>query len=356
MRRVNFLFLVILGLFFTACGSSDDTWGDWGKSTEFGGIPRVGAVSFTINNVAYVGLGYNAEMTTIKVKELKDFWKFENGSWVQIADFPGDPRYNAVAFVVGNKAYVGTGYKATRQDQTEEYFKDFYVFDATTGTWDPTPITTFPGVPRRDAIAFSIGNKGYVGTGGTDANITVSDIYSYDPSTGVWANTNFSGDARRGAVSFVIGNEAIVCLGGTTMSGGSFKVDVLKYNPTSGWSHCAPLADRDGQGWDNDYGKIPRSYAVAFVSDLDSPGEPKGYIATGTGSSPRTCWEYNIKTDRWIEVTSLPAMMASRVNAVGFSLGNYGYVSLGGTAVETAAYRDTWKFIPGVDEDDNNDF
>lgn len=28
MKRVNFLCLVLLGLFFTACHSNDDTWGD----------------------------------------------------------------------------------------------------------------------------------------------------------------------------------------------------------------------------------------------------------------------------------------------------------------------------------------
>ena len=34
----------LLGLFFTACHSNDDTWGDWSRSFSFGGFPRTGAV------------------------------------------------------------------------------------------------------------------------------------------------------------------------------------------------------------------------------------------------------------------------------------------------------------------------
>ena len=34
MKRVNFLCLVLLGLFFTACHSNDDTWGDWSRSSS----------------------------------------------------------------------------------------------------------------------------------------------------------------------------------------------------------------------------------------------------------------------------------------------------------------------------------
>ena len=72
MKRVNFLCLVLLGLFFTACHSNDDTWGDWSRSFSFGGFPRTGAVTFTIDDVVYVGLGFNILLDQ-QDKTLTDF-------------------------------------------------------------------------------------------------------------------------------------------------------------------------------------------------------------------------------------------------------------------------------------------
>ena len=60
MKKVNFLCLILLGLFFSACHSNDDTWGDWSKSYEFSGTGRTHAVRFKIvdeaNNKEYVYL------------------------------------------------------------------------------------------------------------------------------------------------------------------------------------------------------------------------------------------------------------------------------------------------------------
>lgn len=124
MKRVNFLCLVLLGLFFTACHSNDDTWGDWSRSFSFGGFPRTGAVTFTIDDVVYVGLGFNIQLDQ-QDKTLTDFWMYKDRIWTQIADFPGEGRYGAVAFVVDGKAYVGTGYRPDQNTTTEQYFNDF---------------------------------------------------------------------------------------------------------------------------------------------------------------------------------------------------------------------------------------
>ena len=45
MKKVNFLCLIMLGLFFVACHSNDDTWGDWSRGYSFSGKPRTGAVT-----------------------------------------------------------------------------------------------------------------------------------------------------------------------------------------------------------------------------------------------------------------------------------------------------------------------
>ena len=361
MKRVNFLCLVLLGLFFTACHSNDDTWGDWSRSFSFGGFPRTGAVTFTIDDVVYVGLGFNIQLDQ-QDKTLTDFWMYKDRIWTQIADFPGEGRYGAVAFVVDGKAYVGTGYRPDQNTTTEQYFNDFYCYDPSTNRWSDAPVTYLPdgAVARRDAVAFSLKGKGYVGTGIAKGAQVIKDMYCFDGTN--WTSVGFPGDARCGASAFVIGNKAVICLGAGATSG-NYRYDVLVYdgdledvnNPTRAWiTDRHALVDKDGIGWDNDYNRIPRAYAVAFTSNRD--GKMKGYIATGSGNYSNTCWEYDIERDRWDEVTELPSMMSRRSYAVGFSIDNYGYVTLGGASVGKVIDTDMWKFTPGIDEDDDNDY
>jgi len=94
MKRFLFLLTTILTAFIANAGIE-----------TFNGAARDGAVSFTIGDVVYVGLGFNSNGT------LKDFWKYskEDDAWTQIADFAGDARTNAVAFTLNGKGYVGLG-------------------------------------------------------------------------------------------------------------------------------------------------------------------------------------------------------------------------------------------------------
>ena len=182
MKKVNFLCLIMLGLFFVACHSNDDTWGDWSRGYPFSGRPRTGAVTFTLNGEVYVGLGRNEDVEE-KDKYLTDFWKFNGTRWVSVASFPTVGRAGAVAFVVGEEghqvAYVGTGYREYLGDET--YYDDFYTFDGV--SWSATAVTTLPKPAdrkdggRRDGIAFSLNGKGYVGTGLVSGGMVVNDIY-----------------------------------------------------------------------------------------------------------------------------------------------------------------------------------
>lgn len=364
MKRVIFLCLMAFGLCITACHSNDDTWGDWSKTSEFAGKARTGAVSFKIGEIVFVGLGYNAEATNKKDYALRDFWKFDGTTWTQMKDsFPATGRYGSIAFAIGNKAYVGTGFLPTDKDFEKRYFDDIYECEYIGGelVWNKTQLTSVPGDGRCDAIAFAINGKGYVGTGAVDGDV-VKDFYSYDPASNSWSTIGFPGDSRRGAVAMVFSNnQAIVCLGAKTQSG-SYVNDVYRFDPASTtlWTSCNPLVDRDNHGYDNDYPKIPRVYSVAFTSTMDRNIE-RGYVATGAGPSSRTCWEYRPDEDRWYEVTELLGVMSSRVQGVGFSINNYGYVGMGSTNVQsnnTAGnyYKDFWKFEPGADEDDWNDY
>src|ERR1700748_1282773 len=100
--------------FFSSCQkvtSSTTDIGDWAVSSEYDGATRTQPVCFVINNIAYVGLGYNG--TTFA--RYNDFYKFDESthSWYKIADFPGAARNGAVAFAVNGKGYVATGFDGT---------------------------------------------------------------------------------------------------------------------------------------------------------------------------------------------------------------------------------------------------
>lgn len=96
MRTFSLLVLAILGFAFVAC-DDDDHLGDWAKAPEFSGRLRNQAVSFVIGDYAYVGTGFGVDLA-----EYTDFKKYNlnDGTWTDVPDnFPGKGRHGAVAFV-----------------------------------------------------------------------------------------------------------------------------------------------------------------------------------------------------------------------------------------------------------------
>src|SRR5262245_152482 len=95
--------------------------------------------------------------------------------WNRIADFGGGDRITAVAFSIGDKGYMGTGIGSPSSGN------DFWEYDPSTDTW--TQKANFGGIPRYDATGFSIGDKGYLGTGSTNGTDYLKDFWEYDPAT-----------------------------------------------------------------------------------------------------------------------------------------------------------------------------
>lgn len=361
MKRGIFLCLALFGLLFAGCGSDDDTWGDWSKESPISGPARVGAVNFKVNDTYYVGLGYG-----INSEAVNSFYASKDGqSWKLVtASFPGEGRMGAVAFVLGGKAYVGTGHRPNGLNgQGLKYYKDWYCFDPASNTW--TEVTAeFPGTWRWHAIAFTLNVNGreiaYVGCGngpeeGTNENtattVNFNDFYSFDGTT--WTSIGSQGSKRNGGSAFVINNVAYICLGyesGTSV----LAADMWSFDGTN-WKRLNKIVDATDDNFDNDYGTIQRAYAVAWVSKVD--GQERGYIATGTnGSLLRNCWEYYPQEDWWDEVNPLPAQMSARLGAIAYTVGDYGYIGLGGTNWGNAAFEDCWRFVPGIEEEDKNNY
>src|SRR3989338_2764197 len=101
----NFLLLACVVLF--GLNSDAQTENYWTQKSNFGGLKRERAISFTALGLAFVGTGVDTAET---VKN--DLWSYDPiaDSWTQKANMPGVPRRNAFAFSANDKGYVGTGY------------------------------------------------------------------------------------------------------------------------------------------------------------------------------------------------------------------------------------------------------
>ena len=111
-------------------------------------------------------------------------------AWTQKTDFGGIARRGAVGFSIGNKGYMGTG-----GDGSGIFiYKDFWEYDPTLNTW--TQKADFGESARRGAVGFSIGGKGYIGMG-WDGTSYRKDFWEYDPALNTWTQkADFTGTAR----------------------------------------------------------------------------------------------------------------------------------------------------------------
>ncbi len=337
-KKINFqviLFALSISLLAFGCKKDEDEelLGDWTKQSTLNGTPRSAAASFMIGTKAYVGSGYNGE------DRLEDFWVYDisSNSWSQIADMPGNARMDAVGFAIGSKGYVGTGYDG------DDHLADFYAYDPSTNEW--SDIGEYPGKPVRGAVAFSINNKGYVGTGyNTDFGGT-KDFYEFNPSNGEWTLiSNYPGEKRRDAAVFVISEKAYLVTG---IDNGIYDNQLYVFDPANGtWTEKRKITNaKSDESFDDDYTSIARQNAVAFSVN------GKGYLVGGSSSSlVNNVWEYNPGTDLWEEKTAFEG--STRTEAVGWGSGNYGYVTTG----RSSSYYlgDIWRFDPTATYDDEN--
>lgn len=327
--------VLIIALFasplFVSCDKEeeDQMVGNWVELSDFDGLPRADAVGFSIGTKGYIGTGYNGE------SRLNDFWEYDPGrnAWTQKADFPGAARNGAVGFSTNTKGYIGTGYDG------KDRLKDFYEYDPGSNTW--TQKADFGGTARYGAVAISINNKGYVGTG-NDGSF-MKDNWEYDPTTDAWTQkTSIGGSKRQDATGFTINGKGYIVTG---IDNGVQQTDLWEYDPgTDLWAKKRAITNLTDEVFDDEYTTIAGVGKVGF-----SIGS-KGYLATGGQTTGVNLWEYDPSTDVWIEKTSFEGSI--RQDGVGFTIGNRGYVTTGRSG--SFYFDDIWALDPDAvfNEDD----
>ncbi|MDN5211280.1 kelch repeat-containing protein [Fulvivirgaceae bacterium BMA12] len=335
-RQLVYPVLLITTVFsFTACDESsedDEDEGNWVETTPFRGRPRSGAIAFTANDKAYVGLGYDGD------DYLPDFYEFDpaSGIWQQKDSFPGTLRERAVAFSINGIGYVGVGYN---RDEDVEELKDFWKYDPGSDSW--TKLKDFAGTRRYNAVGFSLNNMGYLGTGFDGDNFN-NDFWQYNPSNDSWTEIrSLPGQKREEGLAFVIDGLAYV---GAGRNNGLYEDDFWEFNPADNSWTSRSLDDEDDY-YDEYLQATQRHDAIAFGFN------GKGYIVGGSnGTIQSSVWEFNPANNAWEDKTAFEG--ASRTAAVSFILDGRIFVTTGQSG--TRRFDDMWEFLPDdiFDEDD----
>ncbi|HYV92676.1 MAG TPA: T9SS type A sorting domain-containing protein [Chitinophagales bacterium] len=251
--------------------------------------------------------------TIILAAGLTSSWA--QNTWTQKANVGGLARFYAVGFSIGSKGYIGTG---------SYELKDFWEYDPVTDVW--TQKADFGGTGRYGAAGFSIGNKGYVGTGTGFTH----DFWEYNPTSNTWTQkADFPGATRFHAIGFSIDSKGYMGTGQSPDAGWHFVKDFWEYDPsTDTWTQKA------------DFGGIERWEAAAFsIGNI-------GYVGLGSNYfdypyDKNDFWEYDPATNTWIQKADFAETGSSA--AVGFSIDDKGYIGTGSWK------NDFWEYNPATD-------
>lgn len=239
------------------------------------------------------------------------------GNWSELSDFDGVPRSDAVGFTINNKGYIGTGYDG------DDRLNDFWEYNPELNYW--TQKADFPGEARTGAVGIGINNKGYIGTG-YNGDDKLNDFWEFDATENIWERkADFSGSGRYGAVGFAINDKIFIGSG----YDGNYLKDFYEYTPaTDMWTKIISI------------GGSKRKDASCFVIGT------KAYVTSGldNGSYLDDLWEYDPENSSlWTkkrnisdtdddedyddDYTTIP-----RINAVGFAVNGMGYLATGSTS------------------------
>lgn len=247
--------------------------------------------------------------------------------WTPKNDFLGGKRERAVAFAIGNYGYVGTGL-----DTAEVTLTDFWKYDPTTDSW--TQVANLPSTPRRNAFAFVIDGMGYVGTGMNVAEASeplaqpLNDFWQYNPVTNSWTQkANYPANGGFGiyfATAFSIDSKGYVC--GGKMGSNFYSNQLWEYKPSI--DQWAQLPNFPG--------------GVRYQMSSFTIGY-KAYIGLGADQDlyRKDIWEFDATTNQWNAKADLPA--SERGSATTFTIGQRGFIA---TGVNGGILDDLWEYNP----------
>jgi len=302
--------------------------GTWTQRADFlTSLGKAGASAFTVNNKAYViGGTTNAPFDGFGTS---DVWAYDPvyNAWEQKADFGGGVRAFAVAFSIGNKGYAGTGVNGVGTNTN-----DFWEYNPDANKW--TQKANFKGAARQSAVGYSLNNTGYIGSGNTNSatnDVSTNDFYAYDPSVNNWTQIASIPGLRRLAFSFTVDGKAYV---GGGLYGVTALTDLYMFDPlVNAWT-----AKASNTGYD--YTARNASFTIGN----------NGYVGlgyktvSGVAVSTNQVFKYSPSSNSWQALPNYGGV--ARNAAVGFAIGNIGYFGMGQPNNGIGVYKDFWAYTP----------
>ena len=292
----------------------------WNAKANYPSFPRHRVSGLSIGNRGYMGMGHiNSGSISLAYH---DWWEYEpsTDSWSQKADYPLD-RFAVVGFTIGNKGYMGSGNEQSFGDRAE-----FFEYDPITNVW--TAKANFPN-PAGGNTSFAVNGLGYMGFGNGVG------LYSYNPILNAWTFVPTPIGPSDYSSSFVIGNKAYILP--------SFSSTFYEFNPVTGVTTTKAPFIGDA-----------RYAAVSFAV------RNQGYIGLGwssiTGGCLKDFYFYNPTLDVWDTIPkAFPGVRRNYVPS--FVIGDNAFFGTGSNGTNLGdiwAYE--WKISVGVNEyTKNND-
>ena len=250
----------------------DPVTDNWKQIADFPGKPRAGASAFVIGNEGYVGLGtedYYWSNPDDNRNHFKDFYKYNPsvGTWIKITDFSGIGRHSAASFSINGEGYIISGYWGSDDPGTGSTLtREVWKYEQLIDRW--TQINDFPGgsfkasvagfniendgyvynygrlykftgdgwiqlpaIDERmwDHLAFSMRGKAYFGLGMGHSYLGNFTIWEYDPLTEISTPKSWDDQYGRGGSSVFVINDKAYIIGGL---GSGILKDVWEFDPT----------------------------------------------------------------------------------------------------------------------------
>ena len=137
------------------------------------------AACFVLNGLGYVGTGYAGPLASLTLSTRLWAYDPQTDAWTRRADIPGSGRYRAVGFSRGGKGYLGTGIQSIGETSAA-VLGDMWEYDAAANTWTRKP--DFSGPARGAAVSFVVGTRAFVGTGTASARHSLRDFWRTAPA------------------------------------------------------------------------------------------------------------------------------------------------------------------------------
>lgn len=193
----------------------------------FKGKPRESAIMFSnnVNGIEYLFAGLGNDATTV----FNDFYIYSSGTWRSL-NYPGVARTEAVSFIIGNVAYVGLG-----KDANGNALNDFLEFDLINQKWLTSPSSLSSKISKRySAYVFTLGTQVYIG-GGTNGTNEFTDLYTISSTSLKFTNTGIVSPTLVNAVAMVDEASGVAYVGTGTQKGSPTDT-IYKFTPKlKGW-------------------------------------------------------------------------------------------------------------------------